>query len=211
MTTQADEFQALNDTLYHWSVYDPSVKCEIGCVALKVASGWVVVDPVPLAESAWKELLAQAPLRAILLTNGNHVRDTLALRQRHKVPVVTAADTRRDITELRPDVTLLPNELLYGIASIAIPGATPGETAFYSNTGVMIVGDAVINTSPEAGAGPAAGLEFLPDKYCANAEQNRASLRKLLNFDFHTLTFAHGAPVTARAKEKLSSLLNHPS
>lgn len=205
MTTHADEFQALSDTLYHWSVYEPSVKCEIGCVALKLASGWVVVDPVPLAETAWQEMLALAPLRAILLTNGNHVRDTLALRDQHHVPVVTAADTRRDITELRPDVTLLPGELLYGIASIAIPGATPGETAFYSKTGVMILGDAVINTSTEK------GLEFLPDKYCADAEQNRASLRKLLDYDFHTLTFAHGAPVTTHAKEKLSALLNQPS
>ena len=96
-----------------------------------------MVDPVPLADAAWKELLGLAPLRAILLTNGNHVRDTVALRdKRHQVPVVTAPDTRRDITELRPDVTLLPNELLYGITAIAIPGATPGETAFYSKTGV---------------------------------------------------------------------------
>jgi glyoxylase-like metal-dependent hydrolase (beta-lactamase superfamily II) len=125
------------------------------------------------------------------------------LRAQHKVPVVTAAETRRDITELRPDVTLLPGELLYGIEAIAIPGATPGETAFYSDTGVMMLGDAVINTSPEA------GLELLPDKYCANAEENRASLRMLLNFDFHTLTFAHGAPITTHAKEKLSALLNH--
>jgi glyoxylase-like metal-dependent hydrolase (beta-lactamase superfamily II) len=205
MTTHADEFQALSDTLCHWSVYDPAVRCEIGCTALKLPSGWVVIDPVPLAEAAWKELLAMAPLRAILLTNGNHVRDTLALRAQHRVPVVTAADTRRDIAELRPDVTLLPGELLYGIMAIAIPGATPGETAFYSKTGVMILGDAVINTSPEA------GLEFLPDKYCANAEQNRASLRKLLDFDFHTLTLAHGAPVTTRAKEKLGALFHHPS
>lgn len=201
MTTHADEFQALSDTLYHWSVYDPAIKCEMDCAALKLASGWVVVDPVPLAEPAWKELLALAPLRAILLTNGNHVRDTVALCARHHVPVVTAADTRRDIAEIRPDVTLLPNELIYGIMPIAIPGATPGETAFYSNTGVMILGDAVINTSPDA------GLEFLPDKYCTDAGQNRASLRRLLDFDFHTLTFAHGAPVTIRAREKLSALL----
>ena len=205
MTARADEFQELSDTLYHWSVYEPAVKCEIGCTALKLDSGWVVIDPVPLAGAAWKELLALAELRAILLTNGNHVRDAVTLSKLHRVPVVTAPDTRRDITELRPDITLLPNELLYGITAIAIPGATPGETAFYSNTGVMILGDAIINTRLEA------GLEFLPDKYCADAKQNRASLRKLLNFDFHTLTLAHGAPVTTRAKEKLEALLNHPS
>jgi glyoxylase-like metal-dependent hydrolase (beta-lactamase superfamily II) len=205
MATHADEFQALSDTLYHWSVYSPDVKCEIGCVAFRANSGWVVIDPVPLAQAAWKELIELGPLRAILLTNGNHVRDTVSLRLKHQVPVVTAPDTRRNITELKPDITLLPNELLYGITAIVIPGATPGETAFFSNTGVMVLGDAIINTSTER------GLEFLPDKYCEDAEQNRASLRNLLNFDFHTLTFAHGAPVTNLAKEKLRALLDHKS
>ncbi len=202
MPAHADEFQALSDTLYHWSVFEPAVKCEIGCSSLKLASGWVVIDPVPLAPAAWKELLALAPLRAILLTNGNHVRDSITLRDLHKVPVVTAADTRRDITELRPEITLLPGELLYGISAIAIPGATPGETAFLSNTGVMMLGDAVINTSTER------GLELLPDKYCTDAKQNRDSLRTLLKFEFHTLTFAHGAPVTSHAKQKLTALLD---
>jgi glyoxylase-like metal-dependent hydrolase (beta-lactamase superfamily II) len=126
MSAHADEFQTLSDTLYHWSVYEPAVKCEIGCSALKLPSGWVVVDPVPLAAPAWKELLALAPLRAVLLTNGNHVRAAAVLRQQHAVPIVTAIDTRRDITELKADITLLPNELLYGITAIALPGATPG-------------------------------------------------------------------------------------
>lgn len=202
MSAHAEEFQALSDTLYHWSIYEPAVKCEIGCAALKLPSGWVVVDPVPLAKEAWDELLALGPLRAILLTNGNHVRDAVALKQKHQVPVVTAVDTRRDIEELSPDVTLLPNELLYGIKSIAIPGATKGEAAFYSETGVLMLGDAIINMSTET------GLEFLPDKYCDDAKQNRASLRQLLDYDFHTLTLAHGAPVTTRAKEKLAALLN---
>jgi len=202
MTKHADEFQVLSDTLYHWSFYDPSVKCDLSCTALKLGSGLVVIDPVPLAEAAWNDLLAKAPLRAILLTNGNHIRDCEALRKKHKVPLVTAPATRRDITDLKSDVILLENELLYGLAAIPIPGATIGETAFHSNTGVMIIGDAVINTSTEK------GLELLPDKYCTDAKQNRESLRKLLNFDFHTLTFAHGAPVTTHAKEKLSALLN---
>jgi glyoxylase-like metal-dependent hydrolase (beta-lactamase superfamily II) len=205
MTSQAAEFQMLSDTLCHWAVYEPSVKCEIGCTALKAGSGWVVIDPVPLSQASWEELLADAPLRAILLTNGNHVRDAMALRKRHQVPVVTAPDTRREIAELRPDVTLLPNELLYGIVAIAIPGATPGETAFFSKTGVMVLGDAVINVSTEK------GLEFLPDKYCDDAKQNRASLRKLLEYDFHTLTLAHGAPVVDRARDKLAALLHSSS
>jgi glyoxylase-like metal-dependent hydrolase (beta-lactamase superfamily II) len=205
MTSQAAEFQMLSDVVCVWSVYEPSVKCEIGCTALKAGSGWVVIDPVPLSEASWDELLAEAPLRAILLTNGNHVRDAVSLRDRHKVPVATAPDTRRDIAELLPEIALLPGELLYGIQAIPIPGATPGETAFLSNTGALVLGDAVINVSTER------GLEFLPDKYCTDAKQNRESLRKLLAFDFKILTLAHGAPVVDRAKAKLTALLNSSS
>jgi glyoxylase-like metal-dependent hydrolase (beta-lactamase superfamily II) len=133
------------------------------------------------------------------------VRDAAGLRARHQVPIVTAPDTRHDIEELRPDVVLLPNELLYGIQAIPIPGATRGETAFFSSAGIMVIGDAVINVSAES------GLELLPEKYCTNAKQNRASLHQLLAFDFHLLTMAHGAPVVDRAKPKLASLLNSPS
>jgi glyoxylase-like metal-dependent hydrolase (beta-lactamase superfamily II) len=201
MSSQADEFQILGDGVYHWSIYEPSVKCEIGCAALKLGNGLVVIDPVPLADPAWQELLAVAPLRAILLTNGNHVRDAVALRGKHHVPVAVAPETRRDITELKPDILLLPNETLYGLAAIPISGATPGETAFYVASSVLVLGDAVINTDSEK------GLEFLPDKYCADARQNRESLRQLLTLDFHTLIVAHGAPVTAHAKEKFRALL----
>jgi glyoxylase-like metal-dependent hydrolase (beta-lactamase superfamily II) len=201
MTAHADEFQALSDTLFYWSCYEPSCKCDLGSAALKLAAGLVVIDPAPLADAAWKDLLALAPLRAILLTNGNHVRAADTLRKLHRVPVVTAPLTRRDITDLRPDVVLLENERLYGISAIPIPGATPGETAFLADTGVLVLGDAVINLSSEK------GLELLPDKYCTDPAQNRESLRKLLDCDFHTLVLAHGGPVTAGAKDKLRALL----
>jgi glyoxylase-like metal-dependent hydrolase (beta-lactamase superfamily II) len=202
MTTSADEFQVLSEgVVFYWSAYDPAVKCELSCCALKTGSGLVVIDPAPLADAAWKELLAVASLRAILLTNGNHVRQADALRKLHKVPIVTAPAARRDIIEIKCDVVLLETELLYGISPIAIPGATVGETAFFANTGVMVLGDAVIHTDSEK------GLELLPDKYCADPAQNRISLRKLLNYDFHTLIVAHGTPVTSHAKEKLNALL----
>jgi glyoxylase-like metal-dependent hydrolase (beta-lactamase superfamily II) len=201
MTACADELQAVSDTLFHWSVYDPSIKCELGSIAVKVASGLVVVDPIPLAPEAWAELLAGSPLRAIFITNGNHVREAAALRAQYQVPVVTAPATFREVAPLQPDVTLLENEHVYGASAIPIPGATPGETAFHFSNGVLALGDAVINLDSEK------GLELLPDKYCDDARQNRRSLEKLLALEFHTLTFAHGLPVTQRAKEKLRALL----
>jgi glyoxylase-like metal-dependent hydrolase (beta-lactamase superfamily II) len=198
----ADDFQTLSDRLYHWSAYDPEVKCDLACTALRVSSGLVVIDPVPLHASAWHELLSTAPLRAVLLTNGNHVRHAVELREKYQVPLVTAVATRKDLGDVRPDVLLLENELVYSIAAIPIPGATPGETAFYfKDGGVMTLGDAIINVDP------AKGPELLPDKYCTDPEQNRASLAKLLKYDFHTLTFAHGAPITDRAREQWAALV----
>jgi glyoxylase-like metal-dependent hydrolase (beta-lactamase superfamily II) len=188
--TSADEFQPLSDFVFIWSVYQPECKCETGSTAIRAAGGLVVIDPIPLAAPAWAELLAFAPL---------HARQ---LREKHHVPVVTAPATRKDIDELKPDVVLLENELLYGIAAIPIPGATAGETAFHSReAGTVVVGDAMINLDV------ARGLEFLPDKYCTDAAANRVSLRKLLALDFHTVTFAHGTPLTTRAHEKLAALL----
>jgi glyoxylase-like metal-dependent hydrolase (beta-lactamase superfamily II) len=198
----APEAQAVNDHVDYWSVYDPALKCDVGSTALRTSGGLVVVDPVPLAETSWNELLAHAPLRAVLLTNGNHARHAVELREQYRVPVVTAAATRKDLPELKPDVLLLENEMVYGIAAIPIPGATPGETAFYFRpAGALVIGDAVINVDPQK------GLELLPDKYCADPAQNRASLRKLLDLDFNILTFAHGLPVTTRAREKWAALL----
>jgi glyoxylase-like metal-dependent hydrolase (beta-lactamase superfamily II) len=202
MTSRADEFQVLGDSIFYWSFYDPEIKCELGSTAVKVASGLVVVDPVPLSEESWEELLAGSPLRAILLTNGNHVRDADALRQRHQVPIVTALAAHKEVAPLKPDVVLLETELLYGASAIPIPGATEGETAFFFKSGLLVIGDAVINLDPEK------GLELLPDKYCSDARQNRRSLEKLLTLDFHTLTFAHGLPVTQKAREKLRALLH---
>ena len=201
MTACADELQAVSATLFHWSFYDPACKCEVGSIAVKVVSGLVVVDPVPLADEAWAELTAGAPLRAILLTNGNHVRAAEGLRKKHAVPIVTAIGAHKAVAPLVPDVTLLENELIYGASAIAIPGAAPGETAFHFAEGVLALGDAVINLDG------AKGLELLPDKYCDDAEENRRSLARLLELDFHTLTFAHGLPVTQRAREKLRALL----
>jgi glyoxylase-like metal-dependent hydrolase (beta-lactamase superfamily II) len=198
----AEEFQALNDAVCYWSAYDPAMKSDLGATGLRTAGGLVVVDPIPLAEAAWNELMAQGPLRAILLTNGNHARQAPALREKYQVPVVTAPATRKDLAEIKPDVLLLENEFIYGIAAIPVPGATPGETAFYFRPGgALVIGDAVINVDPQK------GLELLPDKYCADPAQNRASLRRLLDLDFTSITFAHGLPVTTRAREKWAALL----
>jgi hypothetical protein len=45
------------------------------------------------------------------------------------------------------------------------------------------------------------------DKFCADPREMRAALGKLLRFSFEVLTFAHGLPMVAHARQRLAQLL----
>jgi hypothetical protein len=51
------------------------------------------------------------------------------------------------------------------------------------------------------------GFSLLPAKYCADPGGLANDLRKLLSYDFHILTFAHGEPIVQQARERLQKLL----
>ena len=83
-----------------------------------------------------------------------------------------------------------------------IAGAPAGEIAVFSTAdgGTLVVGDAIINMDGY-------GFTFLPAKYCDDAKLMRKSLRRLLDFQFERLLFAHGAPIVSGARRRLEELL----
>ena len=86
---------------------------------------------------------------------------------------------------------------------VGIEGAAPGEIALYcrKRRRDAIVGDALINFG-------AHGFTFLPGKYCSNAKLMRKSLRRLLDFHFERILFAHGMPIIERGRDRLEELLD---
>ncbi len=209
----AQEFQRIHPHVAFWEAYEPSVKCDLSCCALKCREGWVWVDPIGLA--AMDELLAEAPPAAIVLTNGNHARAAAALREQMGIPVMAHTDAA---DELAGEVVVdrwVPGEdatLFPELRALRVHGAGPGEVALLltpslSQVGagelhpgnVLVLGDAVVNVVP-------VGFGFLPDKYCQDPRVLRESVGKLLRFDFELLTFAHGAPLVVGSKDKLGLL-----
>jgi glyoxylase-like metal-dependent hydrolase (beta-lactamase superfamily II) len=87
-------------------------------------------------------------------------------------------------------------------SAIEIEGAAAGEMAVHhaQDGGALIVGDALINFEPY-------GFTFLPSKYCLNAKKMRRSLRRLLDYKFERMLFAHGTPLMYSAQKKLEGLL----
>jgi hypothetical protein len=193
----ADEYQTIRPGLYFWQAYDPAVKTDLGCCAFGTPGGLVFTDPVPLAEEALEELTSgRAPL-AILLTSGNHERNAAALARRFGVEVWAHSGAAGEVTATR---WFEDGEKVFGTEAVCLEGFAAGETVFWVD-GALLVGDALINVPPY-------GFAMLPEKYCTNPKEARASLKKLLRFPVEILAFAHGLPIVSQARERLAELID---
>ena len=196
------EFDQVNVSVAVWHGYDPSVKTNLSATALRLANGWVFIDPLPLEKSALIELLDDAPLTAILLTNANHERAADDLRFHFKASVYAHRDAESEL-EIRVDHWLADGDRLFDkLQVIALPGAANGEVAFFAELEkrTLVIGDALIHLNDS-------GFDLLPQKYCNDQKQLRESLQKLLQFPAEILTFAHGLPIIAKAAKRLQSLI----
>jgi hypothetical protein len=195
----AAEFHQVTNDLVVWQAYEPEVKAELTACAVRSPHGWVFIDPIPLEVVAMGELTASTRVVGIVLTNGNHERAAAVYRERFSAPVFAHSEAAAEFS-LKIDEHLAGGAtVLETLRVITIQGAAKGEIALHG-TNTVIVGDALINLEPY-------GFTFLPDKYCLDAKQMRGSLRKLLQFPFQVMTFAHGLPLVSGAKQRLEQLL----
>ena len=188
------EYSTVRPGLFHWQGYEPAVKCDCSSTAIVTSAGLIFLDPIPLAEEALKDLVAEsfsAPA-AVVLTSGNHQRESLALGKRLGIPVFAPKEAGDDIVA---DQRFQSGELVAGMESIALPGFGPGETAFL-HEGALIFGDALINLEPD-------GLRPLPEKYREDKKQSLRSLGGLKVLNPEILLFAHGNPIIQNASSRL--------
>ena len=163
----------------------------------------VLVDPIELSGAGLTELERLGKPSAILLTNQNHERHSDWFRKRYGIKIHVHRDAVPGI-EITPDEFFCEGATVPGgLKVMHLPGASPSESAFYSeaNGGMVISGDVVMNGKK--------GLIFLPDDYCGDAKQNRVSARKLLEMQFEVLTVAHGDPIHPAARERFAKVFAH--
>ena len=197
--SRADEFHQLRPDLFIWQAYEKAVKTDLTCCACRTAQGFVFIDPIPLQKDAEAELLEIAPPRAIILTSGNHARAAEDYRKRFGVPICAHTEAAPEFP-FTLDHTIVEGEtVLDEFAVFTIPGAAAGEIALHRGDAVHL-GDAVIHLPPY-------GFSLLPDKYCADPREMRRALGKLLRIPFELMTFAHGLPIVAHARQRLAHLL----
>jgi hypothetical protein len=192
------EFSTVRPGLFHWQGFEPAVKCDCSSTAIVTPAGLIFIDPIPLAEEALNELVAEsfsAPA-AVVLSSGNHQRESVTLAKCFGIPVFAPDNAGDDIIA---DQRYRSGESVAGMKSIPLPGFGPGETAFL-HEGRLIFGDALINLQPE-------GLRLLPEKYREDKKQSLRSATILSGLNPDVLLFAHGEPIIQGAAEKLRACL----
>ena len=192
------EYSTIRSGLFHWQGYESAVKCDCSSTAIVTPSGLIFIDPIPLAKEALKDLVAEsfsAPA-AVVLTSGNHQRESLSFAKHFGIPVFAPKEAGDDISA---DQRFRSGDPVAGMESIALPGFGPGETAFLHD-GALVFGDALINLEPE-------GLRPLPEKYREDKKQSLRSLGVLKGLKPELLLFAHGHPIIQSAAPRLDGCL----
>jgi hypothetical protein len=195
----ADEIQEVRPGLYFWQAYEPAVKVDLSCCARRTERGLVFIDPILLAKPALEELLAAGDPHAIIVTGGNHARAAEEYRRRFSIPIYAHADTVGELGFTVDRLVVEGEMVMEDFSVITMDGSTTGEIALHSHD-TWHLGDALIHLPP-------LGFSLLPDKYCRDPAQLRRSAEKLLRFSFEVLTFAHGLPIVAHARQRLAQLL----
>jgi len=162
--------------------------------------GFVIVDPIILADEPLAELCAASTIVAVVVSNVNHARAALDYARRYHLSMIGPIEL---ITELPGALPLTDGASINGLEVFALPGAAAGEFAFYDarEGGTLIVGDALINFAPY-------NFTLLPRKYCLDQKELVRSLRRLLDLFFNRIFFAHGYPIVTGARARLATLLN---
>jgi hypothetical protein len=190
------ELDVIDQKTVFWGGFQTSIKCDCGSCAFRRPEGWIVFDPVPLASRAWRLLLDVAPVHAIVLTSGNHQRESLTLGTLHRAPIHAPDDARGEV-----DATTWhkPGSILNGFEMIPLPGGGPGEAAWCDGHS-LVLGDAVTHLD---------SLAILPDKYCSSQPDLRRSLRLLPELAFDRIFFAHGLPLITDAREAVTAFVEN--
>ncbi|MCG3147382.1 MAG: hypothetical protein PCFJNLEI_00821 [Verrucomicrobiae bacterium] len=196
----ATKLTVVTAALHGWAAFQTEWKVFFNSYAVVAGDGVVLVDPTQPEPAALKELEALGELSAIVLTNAHHCRDADWFRKHYEIQIYAHEQAAVDC-DTKIDVPVVDGEQLPGgLRAIFLPGVSASEMALLAPGGIMLIGDAILNT-------PGKGLELLPDQFIADKKLARQSLQKLLEFEFEVLTFGHGEPLAAGGKLALANFL----
>jgi glyoxylase-like metal-dependent hydrolase (beta-lactamase superfamily II) len=186
--------------VWHWSLADERIGGYVGSShAVRGEVGSVLIDPLPLADSALERLL---PVDTIVLTAGTHQRSSWRLRRELGARVYAPATVR--LVDEEPDVRYAEGDELPGRLEPFFapgPGTTQHALLLRGRPNVLFTSDLFVHQ-------PGEELGFVPDEYVHDPAETRRTARRILELDFDVLCVGHGGPVLDDPKRAIRSLLD---
>jgi len=183
--------------IQQWSFFSQEKQLDFNGLLLTVNDHCILVDPPPMEAAERTALPKGHPVDYILLTNRDHVREAVACRRDFKAKVY-APEADAPLMEIPVDKTYKDGELLPGGLWVVHlkDMKSPGESALFLDMGkgYLILGDALIGK-------PAGQLNLLPADRFADVNKAKASLKRLLKYNFDTVLVGDGTSIHAGAKE----------
>jgi glyoxylase-like metal-dependent hydrolase (beta-lactamase superfamily II) len=183
--------------IQQWSFFSQDKQLNFNGLLLTINDHCILVDPPPMDAADRTAILKGRTVDYILLTNRDHVREAEACRREFKAKVY-APETDAPLMEIAIDKTYRDGELLPGgLWVIHLKDMkSPGETAFFldKGKGYLILGDSLIGKPP-------GHLTLLSADKFADVSKAKASLTRLLKYNFDAVLVGDGTSILAGAKE----------
>ena len=188
--------------LFGWSVFNQDRNIDFHSTVWVHPEGNVAIDPLPLSDHDKAHLRELGGVAWIVITNSDHVRDSIRLAQITGAQLVGPSQEANHFPVECTRWLTDGDEVVPGLSVLELEGSkTPGELALLLNGSTLITGDLI-----RAHAGGA--LCFLPEEKLSNKRKAIASLQRLVLLpELEALLPGDGWPVFRDAKLLLQELL----
>lgn len=192
--------------IYTWPWFSERHGYDFNGWLLQLPAGNLCIDPVEMPGQVLDEMAA-AGVQRIVLTNRNHFRASMKVKERTGAPIaIHPADApfaRAKGTAV--DEELLPGQRLGPLEVVGAPGKSPGEVALHwPERRILLVGDACVGKPP-------GGCALLPDAVIDDKPRLVESLRALAQMEFDALLLGDGASIVSGGRAALRRLVEELS
>jgi glyoxylase-like metal-dependent hydrolase (beta-lactamase superfamily II) len=188
--------------IFTWESFSEPHGYDFNGYFLRHPGGNLCIDPVDPPEDVLA-LLGREGVARILITNRNHVRKAMVVREQSGAPVTIhpddAAYARQQGATI--DAELRPGERIGPLTVVGVPGKSPGEVALHwPERRLLVVGDAAIGNPPGR-------LSLLRERVMDDPPRLRRSLRALAELDPDVVLVGDGVSIVGGAGAQLRALV----
>jgi hypothetical protein len=190
--------------IYHWTVMHEGIGVPVSSYYVEPSA--TVIDPMEPEDGY--DFFEGRNVEHVVLSNRHHYRHADRFAERFGIPVHGVEQGMHEIGE-RPGVEAFSfgDSPAPDISVHPIEPSWPDEGAVHIalGPGLLLLGDSTMHYGEE--------ISFVPEEHLGDDPERvkvllRAGLGRLLDLDFDTLLFSHGAPIVGGGKDALRAFVD---